>query len=170
MPLPRALGLCLDNQSPRDHDLADVATVGILAGSDPKFFRIREKNVEQVVGPNEGPEKYPAVKDGDPQKTFEETFECGDARRLMIVGGRRVHTWCWQSKFFLVDFCLMNPFESEIALEMQGPYDTPNTHKYSVILPTYNERKNLPVIVWLLVRVFTEKWVPFTSLGGLQVN
>ncbi|GJJ13852.1 hypothetical protein Clacol_008109 [Clathrus columnatus] len=29
-------------------------------------------------------------------------------------------------------------------------------HKYSVILPTYNERKNLPIIVWLLARVFQE--------------
>ena len=26
--------------------------------------------------------------------------------------------------------------------------------KYSVILPTYNERKNLPVIVWLLAKTF----------------
>ncbi|KAF8584936.1 glycosyltransferase family 2 protein [Ramaria rubella] len=29
-----------------------------------------------------------------------------------------------------------------------------SSHKYSVILPTYNERKNLPIIVWLLARVF----------------
>ena len=29
--------------------------------------------------------------------------------------------------------------------------------KYTVILPTYNERKNLPVIVWLLARMFEEK-------------
>ncbi|OWZ35480.1 dolichol-phosphate mannosyltransferase [Cryptococcus neoformans C23] len=28
------------------------------------------------------------------------------------------------------------------------------TDKYSVILPTYNERKNLPVIVWLLAKTF----------------
>ncbi|KAL8828035.1 MAG: hypothetical protein Q9191_002828 [Dirinaria sp. TL-2023a] len=28
--------------------------------------------------------------------------------------------------------------------------------KYSVILPTYNERKNLPILVWLLNRTFTE--------------
>ncbi|KAK3605703.1 hypothetical protein CHS0354_013500 [Potamilus streckersoni] len=28
--------------------------------------------------------------------------------------------------------------------------------KYSVLLPTYNERENLPIIVWLLVRYFTE--------------
>ncbi|TFK18797.1 dolichol-phosphate mannosyltransferase [Coprinopsis marcescibilis] len=39
---------------------------------------------------------------------------------------------------------------------MQGQFNTSDTHKYSVILPTYNERKNLPVIVWLLARTFEE--------------
>ncbi|OQE28666.1 hypothetical protein PENSTE_c003G04150 [Penicillium steckii] len=29
-------------------------------------------------------------------------------------------------------------------------------NKYSVILPTYNERKNLPIIVWLIQKTFTE--------------
>ena len=29
--------------------------------------------------------------------------------------------------------------------------------KYSVILPTYNERKNLPIITWLLAKMFIEK-------------
>ncbi|ODO11576.1 hypothetical protein I350_00357 [Cryptococcus amylolentus CBS 6273] len=33
-------------------------------------------------------------------------------------------------------------------------YNDTATDKYSVILPTYNERKNLPVIVWLLARTF----------------
>lgn len=28
--------------------------------------------------------------------------------------------------------------------------------KYSVILPTYNERENLPIMVWLLARTFTQ--------------
>ncbi|KAI9173114.1 dolichol-P-mannose synthesis [Blastocladiella emersonii ATCC 22665] len=28
--------------------------------------------------------------------------------------------------------------------------------KYSVLLPTYNERHNLPVIIWMLVKTFTE--------------
>ena len=32
-------------------------------------------------------------------------------------------------------------------------------NKYSVILPTYNERKNLPIMTWLLNRMFTEKYV-----------
>jgi dolichol-phosphate mannosyltransferase len=50
----------------------------------------------------------------------------------------------------------MNPFESNISRNMQGSFNTPDTHKYSVILPTYNERKNLPVIVWLLAKTFTE--------------
>ncbi|XP_037089127.1 dolichol-phosphate mannosyltransferase subunit 1-like [Pollicipes pollicipes] len=32
---------------------------------------------------------------------------------------------------------------------------------YSVLLPTYNERENLPIIVWLLVKYFTEASVEF---------
>lgn len=42
---------------------------------------------------------------------------------------------------------------------MQGQFTSADTHKYSVILPTYNERKNLPVIVWLLAKTFQEKYV-----------
>lgn len=30
-------------------------------------------------------------------------------------------------------------------------------NKYSVILPTYNERKNLPIICWLIEKTFREK-------------
>ncbi len=29
--------------------------------------------------------------------------------------------------------------------------------KYSVILPTYNERQNLPIITWLLSEMFSKK-------------
>ena len=31
--------------------------------------------------------------------------------------------------------------------------------KYSVILPTYNERQNLPVLVQMLSEVFTKEYV-----------
>ena len=31
--------------------------------------------------------------------------------------------------------------------------------KYTIILPTYNERKNLPIITWLLEKTFTEQFV-----------
>lgn len=30
-------------------------------------------------------------------------------------------------------------------------------NKYSVLLPTYNERENLPIITWLLADVFENK-------------
>jgi dolichol-phosphate mannosyltransferase len=36
---------------------------------------------------------------------------------------------------------------------------TPQKNKYSVLLPTYNERRNLPIITWLLNKTFTEKYV-----------
>lgn len=38
-----------------------------------------------------------------------------------------------------------------------------NQNKYSVILPTYNERRNLPIICWLLERTFREKYGPAAS-------
>jgi hypothetical protein len=33
-------------------------------------------------------------------------------------------------------------------------------NKYSVILPTYNERRNLPIITWLIQKTFKEKCEP----------
>jgi hypothetical protein len=33
--------------------------------------------------------------------------------------------------------------------------------KYSVLLPTYNERQNLPLIIWLLVKYFDKIGVDF---------
>ena len=39
-------------------------------------------------------------------------------------------------------------------LAMTGP-------KYSVLLPTYNEKENLPIIVWLLVKYLTEADIDF---------
>ena len=40
-------------------------------------------------------------------------------------------------------------------------------NKYSVILPTYNEKRNLPIVTWLLNRTFSEKYVGFI-LSSLQ--
>uniref|UniRef100_A0A8C6TAY8 Dolichol-phosphate mannosyltransferase subunit 1 n=1 Tax=Neogobius melanostomus TaxID=47308 RepID=A0A8C6TAY8_9GOBI len=34
-------------------------------------------------------------------------------------------------------------------------------NKYSVLLPTYNERENLPLIIWLLVKYFGESGYDF---------
>ena len=30
-------------------------------------------------------------------------------------------------------------------------------HKYSVLLPTYNERENIALVVWLLVKAFQDR-------------
>jgi hypothetical protein len=38
-----------------------------------------------------------------------------------------------------------------------APVKAGTADKYSVILPTYNERRNLPIITWLLNRTFTER-------------
>ncbi|KAL3661526.1 dolichol-P-mannose synthesis [Phytophthora oleae] len=38
----------------------------------------------------------------------------------------------------------------------QGARKMAAEHKYSVLLPTYNERENLPLIVWLLDKTFVE--------------
>lgn len=32
-----------------------------------------------------------------------------------------------------------------------------NKSKYSVLLPTYNERDNIAIVVWLLVKTFTSR-------------
>lgn len=37
---------------------------------------------------------------------------------------------------------------------------TQKKDSYSVILPTFNERQNLPIITWLLNRTFTEQYIP----------
>ncbi|KAG9072396.1 dolichol-P-mannose synthesis [Linnemannia hyalina] len=34
-------------------------------------------------------------------------------------------------------------------------------HKYSVLLPTYNERENLPIIIWLLTKTFHENNIDY---------
>lgn len=31
-------------------------------------------------------------------------------------------------------------------------------NKYSIILPTYNERRNLPIIIWLIQKTFKEAY------------
>ena len=56
-----------------------------------------------------------------------------------------------------IDF-VCSPFVLRNTRHCNGQYtaDTPTTihHKYSVILPTYNERENLPIITYLLAKTF----------------
>ncbi|XP_008696225.1 dolichol-phosphate mannosyltransferase subunit 1 isoform X1 [Ursus maritimus] len=47
----------------------------------------------------------------------------------------------------------------------------PRQDKYSVLLPTYNERENLPLIVWLLVKSFSESiFQQHAEFGGEVLN
>lgn len=44
-----------------------------------------------------------------------------------------------------------------------APAKSATKDKYSIILPTYNERRNLPIMAWLLNRTFTEAYVSHFS-------
>lgn len=33
-----------------------------------------------------------------------------------------------------------------------------NNNKYSILLPTYNEKENLPLIVWLIIESFNKRF------------
>ncbi|XP_025254127.1 dolichol-phosphate mannosyltransferase subunit 1 isoform X4 [Theropithecus gelada] len=50
-----------------------------------------------------------------------------------------------------------SPPRSRRQLEVRSP----RRDKYSVLLPTYNERENLPLIVWLLVKSFSESGINY---------
>ena len=54
-----------------------------------------------------------------------------------------------------------NPIQSLATSKCLGPIEVQQkcnmSNKYSVLLPTYNEKENLPLITWLLVKYFTEK-------------
>ncbi|PNI59608.1 DPM1 isoform 6, partial [Pan troglodytes] len=50
-----------------------------------------------------------------------------------------------------------SPRRSRRELEVRSP----RQNKYSVLLPTYNERENLPLIVWLLVKSFCESGINY---------
>jgi len=37
----------------------------------------------------------------------------------------------------------------------------PSKEKYTVLLPTYNERDNIAIVVWLLIRTFTASGINY---------
>jgi len=42
----------------------------------------------------------------------------------------------------------------------------PSKDRYSVLLPTYNERDNIAIVVWLLVKTFTSR----LAAGSIQMS
>ena len=57
------------------------------------------------------------------------------------------------------NYLRQKPSNVYTSLEMAPTSRSASGDKYTVLLPTYNERKNLPIIIWLLARTFTEKYV-----------
>lgn len=45
-------------------------------------------------------------------------------------------------------------------------------HKYSILLPTYNESENLPIIIWLIADAFAKSYASkmFFALKGTGVG
>lgn len=58
-----------------------------------------------------------------------------------------------------VDAKAQRPRSSNPTTSCQHLTMAPSKNTYSVILPTFNERQNLPIITWLLQRTFTEKYI-----------
>lgn len=54
-------------------------------------------------------------------------------------------------------FNLLFSFISRFHLHLHIVYTMVERNKYSVLLPTYNERENIALIVYLLVEMFEKK-------------
>jgi len=70
----------------------------------------------------------------------------------LYITSSNVGTSWTRSPFFLIRIR-----HTSIAIMAKGKA---SQNKYSVILPTYNERQNLPVLVQMLYDVFTREYVP----------
>ena len=74
-------------------------------------------------------------------------------------------TWKLNSKFQSSKFILKSSHsktEFRLGIRLSAPHIMPTMaseteDKYSVLLPTYEEKDNLPLIVWLLVKYFGER-------------
>jgi len=137
--------------------LANISPGSIFVCVEAKLFGIQKKDIQTLVHPDEGADKSTVVDYNYSKSAAKDALEVLDClgvshQKILNLNLRRAVTTQHVSDG-------MNPFDSNAALKMQGQYRSPNTHKYSVILPTYKERKNLPLIVWLIAKVFNEKCV-----------
>jgi hypothetical protein len=58
--------------------------------------------------------------------------------------------------FLAVLYSNLNPsFDTENLIKMS---EKSKQDKYSILLPTYNELENLPIIIWLIVKHMKERW------------
>ncbi|CAG0914549.1 unnamed protein product [Notodromas monacha] len=78
---------------------------------------------------------------------------CNDtiALRRPVAGGQIALEGVLSESYFLIRDLLGCAVHGEM----------PKTKKYSILLPTYNERENLPIIVWLLVQTLETAGINF---------
>jgi hypothetical protein len=60
--------------------------------------------------------------------------------------------------FFLYDLCSDTLTLLTLLISLWVFTMAAAKNKYSVILPTYNERRNLPIIIWLIQRTFNQEY------------
>lgn len=79
-------------------------------------------------------------------------FACRYIRRVQSAGhcGRAILFCCFQ----------LNPHPPGRA--MVSTRSSAGKHKYSILLPTYNERENIALIIWLIVK-YLDRRCPFLS-------
>lgn len=51
----------------------------------------------------------------------------------------------------------MTVFDNMAMSSSAGDSEITKSDKYSILLPTYNERENLPIIIWLIVKYLENK-------------
>lgn len=75
---------------------------------------------------------------------------------FFLISKFRMFTLKWI--FVLVCVILSeNYYNHNINININNSMTATNEDKYSILLPTYNERQNLPIIVWLLVKYLDER-------------
>lgn len=59
--------------------------------------------------------------------------------------------------FYYIIFCPSLGILTTRTNDMAGNKNNSEKNKYSILLPTYNELENLPIIIWLLVKHMNQR-------------
>ncbi|XP_078483388.1 dolichol-phosphate mannosyltransferase subunit 1 [Ciona intestinalis] len=122
-----------------EHQEVDDAefSMEMLQDMDPCLTRMQDKQVEKMMFSVEpGESKPPVVRVNNENKA---TSSQPPPMKACLSCHQQIHR--------NAPICPLCKAKSRMSK---------SENKYSVLLPTYNERENLPIITWLLVKYFTE--------------
>jgi hypothetical protein len=147
---------------PGNHDLADVSPGSIFACVEAELFGIQKKDIQILVRPDKSTDESTVVVYNHTKSAanLKDALEVPDCLGVSHQVAKDLNYKSSDNdRTPVTDSERHEPVRpaSNAALRMQGQYRSPNNHKYSVILPTYKERKNLLFIVCLLAKGFNEK-------------